>query len=132
VFWPEVNAADQALMARQRGTGLQNAFYLGFDRRLLHFSIEDQGMAVTVPAGRWIHLAGTYDGSRVIVYVDGMEVGRQGVTAKVTAGGGVVSIGADLNSADTTAADSLFVGRLDEISIYNRALTPQEVAQLAK
>jgi large repetitive protein len=132
VFWPRATVAGQVLMARQRGIGLENAFWLGFDRGQLHFSVEDQGIAVTVPAGRWMHLAGTFDGKRVIVYLDGVQIGQAAVTVGATAGAGVVSLGADVNGADSRSGVEMFEGGLDEVAIYDRALSPQEIAPLAR
>ena len=52
-----------------------------------------------------------------------------GMSVKVLKG---VSIGADINGSDPTGATSLFVGRLDEVAIFDRALTSVEVAALAR
>jgi hypothetical protein len=131
-FWAQSTNASQVIMARQRGTAWQNAFWLGMDGNRLHFSVEDQGLNVPVPSGRWVHVAGTYDGARVILYLDGVEAGRAGVSARPAGGARGISVGADINGADATAGTSMFVGRLDEVAIYDRALTAAEVGTLAE
>ena len=132
VFWAQPTSATQTLMARQRGTGWQNAFWLGMDSNRLHFSIEDLGISATLPSGRWVHVAGTYDGARVILYVGGVEQARQTIAPKVTAGARGVSVGADISTADSALGTSMFVGRLDDVAIHARALTAEEIATLAK
>jgi hypothetical protein len=132
VFWSKASPAGQVIMARQRGVALQNAFWLGLDNNRLHFSVEDDGVNITLPAGRWVHVAGTYDGTKVALFVDGGLVIAAAVSARATTANRGVSIGADINGADPHSATSMFVGKLDEVAIFDRALTPAEVAMLAK
>lgn len=132
VFWTKATPAGQVIMARQRGVGLQNAFWLGLENNRLHFSVEDDGVNVAMPAGRWVHVAGTYDGSKVAVFLDGGLVVAAAVSARATTANRGVSVGADINGPDPNSAASMFVGRLDDVAIFNRALTPAEVAMLAK
>jgi hypothetical protein len=79
------------------------------------------------PVGEWIHVAGTFDGEAARMYVDGVLVGEAvgGVIAQdehdVTLGAGFDN-GADANWLE---------GALDEVRIYRRALTPDEIAALA-
>jgi len=68
----------------------------------------------------WVHFAIVYDGTDVIVYADGTEITR---AAK------------SLNTADTHTfkmgewSGAYFDGLIDELAIYDRALTPSEIAQ---
>jgi glucose/arabinose dehydrogenase/PKD repeat protein len=75
-----------------------------------------------LPTGAWTHLAATYDGSAIRIYVDGVLVATQGgVTAPPTTGN-PLRIG-----GDTIGSDEFFDGSIDEIRIYDRALTADEV-----
>lgn len=83
--------------------------------------------------GGWHHIAGTYDGSVVRLFVDGSEIGTANTGPSAIAYGtavfnGDLSIGSygNLNPA-------LFDwrGDIDEIGFWNRALTADEVAWLA-
>jgi hypothetical protein len=132
VFWSKATSAAQVIMSRQRGIGLRNALWLGLESNRLHFSIEDEGVNVPMPAGRWVHVAGTYDGAKVVIYLDGAPVTAGVASSRPTPANRGISIGADINGADPTAATSLFEGKLDEIAIFDRALTAAEVATLAK
>jgi len=74
--------------------------------------------------GTWYHLTGVYDGSYIRIYVNGVEDGKVSET--------------DPFSGTT---DNLYIGRneypigeyvdgiIDEIKVYNRALTPAEIWQ---
>ena len=76
---------------------------------------------------QWQHVAAIYNGAnRNILYFDGVEVGAADAPdAKVRLDGLDGVIGAN------TQHDSLWLGLLDEVGIYNRALTPEEVKRNA-
>ena len=76
----------------------------------------------TVPAGVFSHLAGTYDGSSIKVYVDGTLVKTCPHSGLMTTNSLPLSIGARVNSNDR-----FFKGLIDEVEIFNRALTAAEV-----
>lgn len=82
-----------------------------------------------VPLGRWFHLAVTYDGSYIRLFINGQEdvLARKPARGAIrTTFRNVLSIG-----AIDTGGDPL-VGALDDVRIYNRALSPTEVAALAR
>lgn len=82
--------------------------------------------------GAWHMLAGTYDGSRVRLYVDGAEVGSgtpaSGNIAYGLAGHNDLLIG---GFSDICSEQTNFDGDIDEPRIYSRALTAAEIARLA-
>jgi hypothetical protein len=80
--------------------------------------------AASVNDNAWHHLAGTYDGATVRLYVDGVQAGSLATTATVYYGGGGMAIGRD-GDADAT----YLAGTIDEPAVYNRALTAAEVKQ---
>src|SRR5213076_3340337 len=69
----------------------------------------------------WTHLAGTFDGAMVRLYVNGELVASQAQTAALTATAGTLQIGSDSYAGEN------FAGRIDEVRIYNRALTAAEI-----
>ena len=79
--------------------------------------------------GEWHHVAAIYNGAkRNIIYLDGVEVGAKDVPeANVQIGPvpGVNGHGAVIGANSTR--NGIFLGLLDEIGIYNRPLTPEEV-----
>ncbi|MEK7317429.1 MAG: LamG-like jellyroll fold domain-containing protein, partial [Candidatus Eisenbacteria bacterium] len=78
--------------------------------------------AVTaLPVATWSHLAATYDGSLLRLYLNGVEVGSRGETDSLPTSGGPLSLGGD------ALFGQYFSGTLDEVRIYSRALTPLEL-----
>jgi len=76
--------------------------------------------------GQWHHVAGTYDGASVRLYVDGKQVGSgtpaQGSIAYNLPTSNVLSIGTYLGPYP-----SQFTGAVDELAIYDRALSASEI-----
>ena len=80
--------------------------------------------------GAWHHVAGTYDGSAVRLFVDGTEV--PGATPFTGSIGYGLSPNNDLDIGAFRGACTLpwSGGQIDEVSIWSRALLPAEVAAL--
>ncbi|HEU4726020.1 MAG TPA: LamG-like jellyroll fold domain-containing protein, partial [Candidatus Eisenbacteria bacterium] len=74
-----------------------------------------------LPVNAWSHLATTYDGAFVRLYVNGLEVGNRAATGTLPASGGPLSFGGD------GLFGQYFTGRIDEVRIYDHALTPSEI-----
>jgi hypothetical protein len=74
-----------------------------------------------LPAGQWSYVTGTYDGSALRLYVDGVLKATQNTTATIPASSGPLRIGGNAVWAEW------FNGALDEIRVYNRALTATEI-----
>lgn len=77
--------------------------------------------------GRWIHVVGTYDGSKVKTYLNSTFKSEKNLTGRVVTNSNSLGIGGRVNS---TAADTHFYGKLDEVRIYNRAFSDTEVSNL--
>jgi hypothetical protein len=75
------------------------------------------------PAAGWHHLAYTYDGTTHRLYVDGAQRDTSTV-APNTGAAANVRMGSNFDGSEP------FTGVLDEVRIYNRALTAAEVASL--
>jgi serine/threonine protein kinase/Tfp pilus assembly protein PilF len=88
-------------------------FYMGINREFQHLLSEE------VPGtGSFHHVTGTYDGSVMRLYLDGEEVGKWAVSGEVASGESYVFMSSNEEPLD---------GLLDEVSIYNRALTAGEI-----
>src|SRR6266480_1413813 len=75
------------------------------------------GLAVST----WTHLAATFDGATMRLYVNGVQVASQAQTTPLRTTTGTLQIGADSYAGEN------FAGRVDEVRIYNRALTTAEI-----
>ncbi|MBI3417238.1 MAG: LamG domain-containing protein [Verrucomicrobia bacterium] len=75
--------------------------------------------------GIFVHLAGVYDGSAWTIY-------RNGVALNTVAGIGAVPVNAQWTiGARDGGADRFFNGIIDEVRLYNRALSAAEILALA-
>lgn len=81
----------------------------------------------TVELDKWYSIVGTFDGSKVKIYLDGEEKGSAEHEGKIFAGEeSPISIGDN----DTGQAPNFhFVGVIDEVAVYNRALEQSEIKQ---
>jgi hypothetical protein len=111
--------------------------YSGFGGGLA-FTISDGFNFVVSPEappsvwdGRWHFVAGTYDGSMLRLFVDGVEVGS-GTPASITIGYNLPSDTGKIGGyTDGTAACQLFLqGDLSNVSVWNVALPIGKLAPL--
>ncbi|MGB7218885.1 MAG: LamG-like jellyroll fold domain-containing protein, partial [Vicinamibacterales bacterium] len=73
-------------------------------------------------ANVWTHLAGTFDGATVRLYVNGVQVASQAQTTPLTTSTGTLQIGG-------SGYGEYFNGWIDELRVYNRARTALEIQQ---
>jgi len=71
--------------------------------------------------GEWAHMCFTFDGSILILYKDGEEVASVGTTGQLQQNDLSLSIGCRLDY------DQNFNGIIDDVRLFNRALTPEEI-----
>ncbi|MGE0160572.1 MAG: LamG-like jellyroll fold domain-containing protein [Gemmatimonadales bacterium] len=118
-----VNNAAYGLYTAGSG-GLQ--FYTGTEDGTAYFPTADAGAGVW--DGHWHHVAGTFDGSQVRLFVDGAEVGvaQPASMSYATAAQNDLVIG----GLHTNGIYG-FTGDIDEVRIWSRALTPSEIAARA-
>lgn len=80
--------------------------------------------------GAWHHVAGTYDGTAVRLYVDGAQVGT-GTPATIPIGYGLPSQIGTLGAFGGGTCGLNWAGDLDEPRIWRRALSAEELAASA-
>lgn len=80
-----------------------------------------------VTDGKWHFIVGIYDGVTAKVYVDGVDG-----TDISAAGYNVPMVNANMNIGNQPVGPFpfLFYGSMDEVRVYNRALSPQEITGL--
>jgi hypothetical protein len=84
---------------------------------------------VTVPVDTWTHVAATYNGSRLVVWVDGARAGSRAVTGATCSNNEPLAVGAK-NAPAKNVLEAFWDGRLDDIRIYRRALSATEIRGL--
>ena len=75
-----------------------------------------------IPLNEWTHVAATYDGSQLKLYVNGNLEGTKDVTEKICANIMPLYIGSNVFFSGEN-----FNGAIDEVAIYSRALTSEEI-----
>lgn len=117
--WPRI-------MIKSNTNGGTNGYDFLFDRALSYSIRFCVGGAcnsyVATKTNEWHHIAVTFDGRNILIYQDGEEVGKL-----AQPGAAIDTSGSPLNIGNGIAADRAFQGLLDEVRIWNRPLTKDEV-----
>lgn len=79
-----------------------------------------------VQATTWQHIVGTYDGLNERFYIDGVQQNGAGNSSPIYFDGHDIMLGCD----DNNGSSEHYQGMLDELRIYNRALTQAEIQAL--
>ena len=74
-----------------------------------------------LPLDTWSHLAATYDGATLRLYVNGAQVGEFATAGTMLTSTGALWIGGN------SVWSEWFAGLIDDVRIYNRVLTPAEI-----
>ncbi|MFB3978823.1 family 43 glycosylhydrolase [Microbacterium proteolyticum] len=89
---------------------------------------QNAGSGTPLPRDRWVHLTYTLSGTTARLYLDGQKVAEN---TNVTVRPGDIGKGftvANYIGKSVYNDDSLFRGQMREFALYNRALSPDEVA----
>jgi hypothetical protein len=107
--------------------------YTGFNGGLVFYIFDGTNVIASADAGpavwdgNYHHVAGTYDGNAVRLYVDGVEVGVGNASSAPIAYGLSTSNRFYLGAFRGTC-DLPFIGDIERAWIWSRALTPGEIA----
>ncbi|WP_322923688.1 LamG-like jellyroll fold domain-containing protein [Paenibacillus campi] len=118
------------------GNGMNGFMFLTpFQGRGVQFTIHqnntDQSIVTSsaLPTGQWVYVAVTLSGNTGKLYINGKLAGsNEGITLNPH---DLMTREAYLGKS-RFAADAYLKGSLDEVNIYNRALSEQEIGELAK
>ncbi|HEX8226933.1 MAG TPA: LamG domain-containing protein [Candidatus Saccharimonadales bacterium] len=81
-------------------------------------------------SGSWANITATYDGTIARLYVNGQQVATNTFSGAINTNTSGVCFGDEVTGS-ASCADYKFAGSIDEVRIYNRALTAPEVAAQA-
>jgi hypothetical protein len=124
------------LTAWVRKSAENNMHFLEIDGQGFYFSQNSSGtiqfcatntsgtsrtVSAIVPLNQWVFIVGTYDGTNVKLYIDGTLKNQDVLTGQMDPGKLVI--------AQQSSAPH-WTGALDEIRIYNRALSQDEIKML--
>ena len=86
-------------------------------------------VAGTANTNQWYHITGTYDGSAVKLYVDGVLLCSMPLSGPLSLGTEVFTMAGFVNAGSTTPVGRYF-GKIDDVRFYNRALSQQEIVDI--
>jgi len=94
------------------------------------------GAPATVTADQWHHIAATYDGANLRLYVDGRPWGNPkphtGAIRPMLPASSMAIGGEDGRTTITDCGIRYFKGLIDEVAIYNRALSGDEIEAICR
>jgi len=125
---PATNMQWRKVISKSLNKNTDYSIFQGADNNLA-FSIKMGSMARTVyapansvPLGEWTYLVGTYDGTRMRLYLNGAQVNSIAISGEINCHTEPLRIGGD-------APGAYFEGQIDEVSIYNAALSAAEIRE---
>jgi hypothetical protein len=125
--YPTAGGADwRALAVKETATGLAWGLYpfgengLPTGHAFTATELWARGPAA-LPLNTWSHVATTYDGTTIRLYINGAQVATRAQTGSLLASTQPLRFGGDAVWAEWLQ------GRLDEIRVYNRALPAAEL-----
>jgi hypothetical protein len=138
--WMYLNGTvDQfaTVISRQIGTGFGQHYHLSVTAALhpgLYITTTtgnqlDIVASAVVPQQTWLHLAGTYDGTTARLYLNGAEVNSGAISGPFAAETNPVVLGGNGNGTNF-AVSEMIPGQLDDVMLYRRALSADEIARI--
>ncbi len=136
--WVKLDA--QANWARIWDFGRGTSYYMflasniGGSTKPVRYSIKAGGgeqvinCSYVIPVSKWTHIVVTKSGNTGIMYINGVEVGRN--ASMTLSPSNLGDINQNYIGKSQYTADAMLKGAVDEIRIYNSALTASEVTDL--
>ena len=130
VFPAVLSATFQTVISCGSPNVPSGAWWLGLLNGLPQFGSSSSVLlagTAAIPLNAWTHLAATFDGTTQVMFVNGSQVASQATSGPLVYGAPPlpVTMGA---AWQANGPASLFTGRIDEVSLYQRALAPAEIA----
>jgi hypothetical protein len=126
--YPTATQSDWRMVIMQEGSeSTSYALYANSERNVPLFgglfsdSFRDLYGGSQLPVNTWTHLAGTYDGQTQRLFANGTQVAQRNQTGSMQTSSGALRIGSN------SIWGEFFRGRIDEVRIYKRALSAQEI-----
>lgn len=123
---PSSTAAWRTVLLKERSGGLSYGLYAsnGASRPSGYIRIGgdiDTQSTSSLPVNAWSHVAVTYNGSVLRLYVNGTQVASRNQTGSISTSSNPLRIGGNLSWGE------YFAGLIDEVRVYNRALSQSEI-----
>jgi hypothetical protein len=116
----------EGIFSKKVASGAQDDWILGFWGSSYQFSIDSSNnlQAGAPQVGYWNHVVGTYDGTAMKLYENGLLIGTNSTTATPVTTTSAVSIGRWYSNISN---NYMFDGQVGQARFYNAALTKDQV-----
>ena len=124
IYWTDA-VTDKGIVAKWISSGGKDyMLYKQLSTKFAFYIGSTPLTCTTALSNGWNHIAGTYDKTNIKVYLNGDSDGTQAHTSAITNTTQVLDIGRYENSVAKSYSE-----RIDDVRIYNRALSPDEIEQ---
>jgi hypothetical protein len=123
---PATGSGWRTVMLKEDASSMAYALYSANNASrpagFVHTNVDvDLNGTAAVPLNVWTHLAVTFDGTTMRMFVNGTQVSTRALSGAAAVGTGALRIGGN------AVWGEYFKGLIDEVRVYNRALTAMEV-----
>ena len=132
VFPTGLNGGFQAIIARGSSNNEDDTWYLGLLDSIPQFWSHGNHLLqcpFAIPLNEWTHLAATFDGLIKRLYVNGVQATSQDELGALAYDVAPVPVTIASDWA-FNASSARFVGRIDEVALYDRALTADQILSI--
>jgi hypothetical protein len=125
---PTASSGWRTVLLKENGTTLAYALYSsassGLPMVIVYTNGSQQKLSgpSALPLNAWTHLAATYDGSQLRLFVNGVQRASKAVTGSIPNSSGVLRIG-----GNNVWKTEWLRGELDELRVYNQPLSATEI-----
>ena len=127
---------DARIISKAKGTAEQDHYWMLSTIKKSgsikpRFRLKTNGKTTTLigkndlPVGKWVHVAATYDGSSMRIYLDGKLMGSVKKSGFISTNSSVA-----VRLGDNPKGGRAFDGTIDDVRVYSRALSASELANL--
>jgi hypothetical protein len=122
----------------QYGSSYNNTYALFKESSLLYGGVNVSGSLNVIGIGvsnisgnKWVHFVHTFDGSTQKLYLDGVLQNSASVSGSIQydSNNTRIVIGADDNGGYNSGTGAFHSGKLNQVKIYNRALSSEEITR---
>ncbi|HWH92560.1 MAG TPA: LamG domain-containing protein [Baekduia sp.] len=123
---PTSTSGWRTIMTKEQSGGLTYGLYASSDTGKPTADVFTTSELITrgpsaLPTYTWSHVAATYNGSSLVLYVNGNVVATKAVTGSMVTSSGALRIGG------TSVWGEWFSGKIDEVRVYNKTLTATQI-----
>jgi hypothetical protein len=125
--------SDELCVLLSKDDGFEGFQFFMEDQKRLYFGLGDGNAwhnmecGFEFPSDRWHHVAATCDGKKMTLFVDGKATATMGFVGKVVYGERPIQIG-----RNGFFLSQNFRGKIDDLRIYDRAITQAELTELCR